>query len=112
MTRTPSAWPSKRFEAGIEMAALVMEEALAVGHQVLEVANLRAVDGGIVDLVQHAGRDGEPDRTTGRVRRADRVLSALGPSWCDPRSAERTLDGVNDHDVYLERLDAQRRAAA
>src|SRR5437016_12224654 len=38
---------------------------------------------GIVDLVQDAGGDGEPDRTARRVRRADRVLRALRPSRCD-----------------------------
>src|SRR5437899_12907796 len=65
------------------MAALIMEEALAVGDEVLEVPDPRAVDGGIVDLVQDAGGDGEPDRAARRVRRADRVLRALRPSRCD-----------------------------
>src|SRR5713101_4521665 len=86
------------------MAALIMEETLAVGDEVLEVPDLRAVDGGVVDLVQDAGGDGEPDRAARRVRRADRVLRALRPSRCDARGAEGALRGAKDRHVLCAGL--------
>src|SRR2546425_8953376 len=86
------------------MAALIMEEALAVGDEVLEVPDLRAVDGGIVDPVQDAGGDGEPDRAARRVRRADRVLRALRPSRYDAGGAEGALRGAKDRHVLCARL--------
>src|SRR6185369_12203010 len=80
---------------------LVVKEGLAVGHQILEVPDLRTVDGGMVDLVQDAGGDGEPDRATGRVRRSYRVLRALGPSGRDPGRAEGARRGADDrHGSY------------
>src|SRR2546426_7862593 len=78
------------------MAALIMEEALAVGDEVLEVPDPRAVDGGIVDLVQDAGGDGEPDRAARRVCRPDRVLRALGPSGGDAGGAKGALRSSED----------------
>src|SRR5438132_4801117 len=87
------------------MAALIMEEALAVGDEGLEVPDPRAVDGGIVDLVQDAGGDGEPDRAARRVRRADRVLRALRPSRCDAGGgAEGALRGAKDRHVLCAGL--------
>src|SRR2546425_12890973 len=83
------------------MAALVMEEALAVGDEVLQVPDLRAVDGGIVDLVQDAGGDGDPDRAVRRVRRPDRVLRALRPSRRDAGRAEGALRSSERRHVHL-----------
>jgi hypothetical protein len=83
---------AERLEPGHVVAPLVVEERLAVGHEVLQVADLRAVDGGIVDLVQDAGGYGEPHRAAGRVRRADRVLRALRPARGDAGGAEGASD--------------------
>jgi hypothetical protein len=37
------------------MATLVVKDALAVDHQVLEVTDLRPVDGRMICFVQHTG---------------------------------------------------------
>ena len=90
-----------RLHAGLEVAALVMEEVLTVGHQVLQVADLRSIDGGVVDLVQDAGGDREPDAAASGVCRPDGVLGALGPSWCDPGGTERPPCRTNDRHSRL-----------
>src|SRR5713101_6255292 len=86
------------------MAALVMKETLAVGDEVLEVPDLRAVDGGVVDLVQDAGGDGEPDGAARGVRRSDCVLRALRPSRGDTGGAEGALRGAEDRHVLCPGL--------
>src|SRR5262249_27953287 len=78
------------------MAALVVEELLAIGHQVLQVTDLRPIDRRVVDLVQNARGYREPDRAARRVRRPDRVLRALRPSRRDARGAERPLSRPRD----------------
>src|SRR5277367_7070390 len=59
--------------SGGEIPALFMKESFAVGDEELEVADLRRVDGGKINFVNHAGGSGEPEAARGRVRRADRV---------------------------------------
>ncbi len=49
------------FELRLQVALLFVEEGLAVGDQKLHVADLGAVDGGVVDLVEDSVRAGEPD---------------------------------------------------
>ena len=45
---------------GMEMAAFLVEEGLAVGDEELEVADLRLIDRGEINLVEDAGRGSEP----------------------------------------------------
>src|ERR1700683_4142945 len=66
---------------GLEMAAFLVEEGLAVGDEELEVADLRLIDPRKINLVEDAGRGREPKAARRRVRGADRVLGAVGPSW-------------------------------
>ena len=45
---------------GMEVAAFLVEESLAVGDQELEVANLRRIDSRKINFVEDPGRSGEP----------------------------------------------------
>ena len=65
-----------------------MEEGLAVGEEQLHVAGLRAIDGGVVDLVEGAVGDGEPDAAGGGVGGGDGIFSAGGPAGFEAGSSE------------------------
>src|SRR5271166_2019491 len=77
------------FERCMQVAALVMEEGLSVGDQKLEVADLRRVDGGMIDLVENSKRKREPNVARGRIGSPHRVLGTAGPSRLDTRTAGR-----------------------
>src|SRR5512146_1904384 len=68
----------------LEVALRLVEERRAVGHQELEVPRLRVVDRGVVDLVEDAVGQGEPDGGGRRVRRPDPLLGARRPPRGDP----------------------------
>ncbi len=44
-------------DRGFQVAMRVVEESLAVGNQKLKIANLRAIDGRVVNLAEHAARN-------------------------------------------------------
>ena len=72
----------------VEVALLFVAEGLAVGEEQLHVAGLRAVDGGVVDLVEDAVRDGEPDAAGGGIGGGDGILLAGGPARFEAGRAE------------------------
>ena len=92
------------FQPGLQIALLLVEEALAVRDEVAEVPDLGRVDGGEVDLVEDAVREGEPHAAGGAVGRAHPLLAAARPARRYPRASER---------VFLRRLhrSTHRRAA-
>ena len=49
----------------LQVALLFMEEGLPIGDEELHIANLWAVDRGVIDFVQNAVRQGEPDTAGG-----------------------------------------------
>ncbi len=63
-----------------QIAALLVEKRLTVGDEELHVANLRAVDGGVIDFVEDAVGDSEPDFAGRGVGGADGVFGAGGPA--------------------------------
>ncbi len=71
-----------------QVAPLLMEERLAIRDQELHVANLRPIDGGVVNFVVDPVRDCEPDPAGSRIGRADGVFRAGGPAWFEPGRAE------------------------
>src|SRR5664279_1405354 len=73
----------------LHMATLVMEECLPVCHQVLNIADLRGVDGGVVNLGDHAIGDGVPDAAGHGVSGADCVLRSARPPRRNPRTMWR-----------------------
>src|SRR5262249_45991375 len=71
------------------VAPLVVKEGTPVGDHVLKIADLRLVDGGVVDLVQNPTGDRAPDTAGGGVRSSDAIFSAAGPTWRHSRAAGR-----------------------
>ena len=78
-------------EVRLHVAAFVMEEGLAVSDQVLNVADLRGVDGGVVDLGDDPIGHGVPDATGNRVGSSDSVFGASRPSRRNPRTTWRWI---------------------
>jgi hypothetical protein len=68
-----------------------MEEGLAVGYEILEIAKLGPVDGRVVGLRNDAVPDGEPEMAGRRVRCAYAGLVAVRPPGLDPRLAKSFL---------------------
>ena len=61
----------------------VAEEGRTIGDEILEIADLRPVDGGVIDLVEDSLGDREPDPARRRISSSDAVLVASGPAWLD-----------------------------
>ena len=90
---------------GVEIAAFLVEESLAVGDEKLEVADLRLIDRRKINLVQDAGRGREPQPARRRIRRANCVLGAAGPSRRDAGGAGgdgRCLDSCHRASVRFD----------
>src|SRR5882757_2383904 len=81
---------------GIEIAPLFVEEGLAVGYQKLQIAHLRLIDSGEINLVQNSRRHGEPYSAHRRVGGANRVLGAAAPSRRNSRRAAGS-GGIEDY---------------
>src|SRR5271163_4639 len=84
-----------RGNAGLEQIDRVLPEpldlhpeALAVGHDEAEVADLRDIDPRVVDLVQNAAADREPQARTIR-RAAHHLLVARAPGRLQAGAARR-----------------------
>jgi len=70
---------------GVHHTAFIAEEGFPVGDEVLQIADLWPIDGRIVDLVQDALGDGEPDPAQSRVSGAHPVFVTACPAGFDPR---------------------------
>src|SRR5271157_395076 len=81
------------------VAALVVEEGLAIADQILQVTDLRGVDGGVIAFGDHAVGDRVPDPTGSGVGGADRLLGASRPARFNARSTGRWV--LSDHNGSL-----------
>ena len=63
----------------------------AIGDNQSQVACAGAIDAGIVNLVEDAMAESEPNVAFGRERRADTALGARSPARFDSRTARRNL---------------------
>ena len=70
------------------VAAFFVEKTFPIADQELQVADLRQVDGGEVNLVNDAGGRRIPDATRSGIRGADDVLGAARPSRRDAWSSK------------------------
>ena len=82
----------KLLELAVEVPPLVVKKRLAVGDQVLQVANLRPVDRRVVDFADDARGQREPDAARGRIGRADRLLVAARPARARFPGAEGCME--------------------
>jgi uncharacterized protein len=74
-------------DGSLLMTMGVMEEGLPVGDEELQVANLRAIQRGKIDLTDDAVGNCEPHATGGGIRCPNYVLRAVGPTRGYPRPA-------------------------
>src|ERR1051325_1923631 len=72
----------------LQVAPFFVAEGLAIGDQKLKIAGVRAIHVGIIQLVDDAVAEGEPDAAAGVVSGADAFLGAAGPTRFDPGRAE------------------------
>ena len=88
---------------GAVQLAFIPEEGLPVSNEVLQVAYLRPINGGIIDLVHDALGNGKPDPAQSRVSGPDSVLVAACPSGSDPGTAgsRMLLQQVRHRDSFL-----------
>ena len=87
-----------------KVALFFVRKSLAIRDEELHVADLGAIDGGVVDLIQDAVRAGEPRAAGGRVGGADGVLDARGPAGLEAGRTkgfallvEPTIEGLIVH---------------
>ena len=93
-------------EVVLEVALLFVEEGLLVREEELHVPRLRAVDGGVIDLVERAVRGREPDAAAGRVGGADGVFFAGGPAGFQSRATKSGAIVVKPAVVFVENAHA------
>ncbi len=74
-----------------KVPALIVEKCFAIGEKELQVAYLRSVDCGVVDLGHTTSIERVPDPTGGRICGADRELGTVCPTWLNARAARRAM---------------------
>src|SRR5271157_2295865 len=83
------------------VAALVMEEGLAITDQILQVTDLWRVDSGVIAFGDHAIGDRVPDPTGSGIGGADRLLGASRPARFDARSTGRWVLSEHKGSLWL-----------
>ena len=79
----------ERLDGALAVTLHLGEEARAVGDDQAEVANAGLIDARVIDLVENAVADGEPDAARVGEGRADAALGARGPARLDPGPPRR-----------------------
>src|SRR2546423_15667297 len=72
----------------LEIAPFFVKKSFTVSDEKLQIASIGAIHIRIINLVDDAVAEGEPNAATGVVRRADALLGAAGPAWFDARRAK------------------------
>src|SRR3954451_5572357 len=75
-------------DRALQVTLLFMKEGLPIGDQELHIANLRPIDGGVVNFVQNAMRQREPDPTPGRIGRSHALFGARSPARGNSRASK------------------------
>src|SRR5205809_949770 len=71
------------FDLVVQIATFLMAEGFAVGNEELKIAGVGAVHVGIVNLIDDAMAQGEPNAATGMVGGADALFGAARPAGLD-----------------------------
>ena len=77
------------FDHVIQVALFFMTEAFTVADEKLEVARVWLVDMRIINLIDDAVAEREPETTTGMIRCAHAFLCARSPARFDSKRAKR-----------------------
>src|SRR5262245_59480822 len=89
----PQRQGRKVFLLADQVAALVLKKRFAVGDEKLQIADLRPIDGRVVNLVDDSARQGEPDPADGGICGAEAVLVVARPARGDTGAAGRGILG-------------------
>ena len=76
------------FELVLQIPPLLMAKCFPVGNQELEITRVGAVHIGVVNLIDDAVAQREPDAATGMIRGADSLFGAAGPPRLDAGGAK------------------------
>ena len=85
------------FDFVFQIASLFVAKCFAIGNQKLQIASVGTVHIGVVDFIDDAVAEGEPDAATGMISRADAFFGAPRPSWFVARRAKGGALVVNVH---------------
>ena len=76
------------------MALFLVEKALAVSNEVLQVPKLRSIDCRIVDFSDDAVPEGKPDSAGSCLSGSNPILCPVSPSRLDARPSKRFIHVV------------------
>src|SRR5438093_9467188 len=77
------------FDQVIQIALLLVEKCFAITDEKLKVARVRLIDAWIINLVDDAVAEREPEAATGMIGRTHAFFCARGPARLDSRRAKR-----------------------
>src|SRR6266850_1293289 len=72
------------FDQVIQVALLLVAKCFAITDEILKVARVRLIDAWIVNLIDDAVAEREPETATGMISRTHPFLRARSPAWLDP----------------------------
>jgi len=76
------------FDPVIQVALFLVAKCFTVADQELKIAGIRLVNGRVIDFVDDAMAEREPDPATRVISGAETFLGAGSPAWLDSGRAE------------------------
>ena len=77
------------FDQVIQVALLLVAKCFAITDKKLKIARVRLIDAWIINLVDDAVTEREPEAATGMIGRTHAFLRARSPAWLNSRRAKR-----------------------
>ena len=78
----------RAFDQMIQVALFLVAKCFAITDKKLKVAGVRLIDPRIVNLIDDAVTEREPEAATGMIGRTHAFLRARSPAWLNSRRAE------------------------
>ena len=69
----------------LQIPLFLVAKRFAIRDEKLKIAGVRLVNTRIIDFIDDAVADGEPEPATGMIGSADAFLRAGGPAWLNSR---------------------------
>ena len=77
------------FDQVIQIALFLVAKCFAIANEKLKVARVRLIDARIVNLIDDAVTEREPETATGVIGRTHAFFRARSPAWLDSRRTKR-----------------------
>jgi hypothetical protein len=91
----------------MQVALFFVAKRFAVANEKLKVPRVRLIDVRIINFVNDAVTEREPDAATGMIGRANSFFGARSPARLDSRGARRNIGMVISHLSHFESCDAR-----